>query len=81
MGGFVTFWPIGFNIENYKKILGAAAFQSSFWISIQRAVIGTSINITLLVLTAYPCRKARRNSKAVRFSCGSFCSPCSSTAA
>lgn len=63
MGGFVTFWPIGFNIENYKKILGAAAFQSSFWISIQRAVIGTSINITLLVLTAYPLSKSPQEFK------------------
>ena len=25
MGGFVKFWPIGFNLVNYEKILGAAA--------------------------------------------------------
>lgn len=57
MGGFVTFWPIGFNLENYGKILGASAFQNSFLISVERTAIGTAINMTLLVLLAYPLSK------------------------
>jgi putative aldouronate transport system permease protein len=63
MGGFVTFWPIGFNLENYKKILGADAFQSSFLISIERTLLGTAINMTLLVLAAYPLSKTAQEFK------------------
>ena len=63
MGGFVTFWPIGFNLENYDKILKAGAFQSSFMISVERTLLGTAINMTLLVLAAYPLSKAEREFK------------------
>jgi len=63
MGGFVTFWPIGFNTENYVKILGAAAFQSSFLISVERTLLGTAINMTILVLVAYPLSKSSQELK------------------
>lgn len=63
MGGFVWFWPIGFNLENFKKILGAAAFQSSFMISIERTLVGTALNMTILVLTAYPLSKSTHEFK------------------
>ncbi len=63
MGGFVKFWPIGFNLENYAKILGAHAFQSSFLISLERTLLGTSFNMTLLVLAAYPLSKSTEEFK------------------
>jgi putative aldouronate transport system permease protein len=63
MGGFVIFWPIGFNLENYKKILEAAAFQSSFLISVERAILGTAINMTLLILAAFPLSKTSQEFK------------------
>jgi putative aldouronate transport system permease protein len=63
MGGFVTFWPIGWNLENYGKILGASAFQNSFLISIERTLLGTGINMTLLVLLAYPLSKTAHEFK------------------
>ena len=63
MGGFVTFWPIGFNLENYNKILTAAAFQSSFLISVERTLIGTALNMTVLVLVAYPLSKSNNDLK------------------
>lgn len=63
MGGFVNFWPIGFNLENYSKILTAAAFQSSFLISIERTLIGTSLNMAVLVLVAYPLSKSSHDLK------------------
>ena len=58
MGGFVTFWPIGFNLENYQKILGSAAFQSSALISVERTLLGTAINMGVLILVAYPLSKS-----------------------
>jgi putative aldouronate transport system permease protein len=63
MGGFVTFWPIGFNLENYQKILNAAAFQSSFMISVERTLLGTAINIGVLILVAYPLSKTSEQLK------------------
>uniref|UniRef100_A0A7C4PM08 Carbohydrate ABC transporter permease n=1 Tax=Anaerolinea thermolimosa TaxID=229919 RepID=A0A7C4PM08_9CHLR len=63
MGGFVKFWPIGFNLENYRKILGAPAFQSSFLISLERTLLGTSINMLVLILAAYPLSKTSQEFK------------------
>lgn len=63
MGGMVTFWPVGFNWENFDKILSARAFQSSFMISLQRVIMGTALNMTILVLTAYPLAKTAQEFK------------------
>lgn len=63
MGGFVTFWPIGSTMENYNRVIGAQAFHQSFLISLERTIIGTAINLTLIVLTAYPLSKSPQEFK------------------
>lgn len=50
----VNIFPIGFNISSYQEIMGDKQFWRSFGISVLRVVLGLSVNITLLVLTAYP---------------------------
>jgi putative aldouronate transport system permease protein len=57
-GGFVTVWPIGFTTANYEKIFQARTLYTAAWISVQRTVIGTLLNLLLTILTAYPLSKS-----------------------
>ncbi len=53
--GRVSFWPINFNLNSYSFILTRnGAFNTAFWVSIRRVLLGVSINLTLIVLLAYP---------------------------
>jgi len=61
--GLVTFFPIGFSLTSYKEIMGDSLFFNSFWISIQRAVLGTDISLSISVMMAYPLSKVRREFK------------------
>ena len=40
--GLVSFWPVGFNLFSYQKILGESDFFRSFWVSIQSCLLYTS---------------------------------------
>lgn len=50
----VTFWPINFTTLNYQKIVDDGQFMRSFGISVIRVLAGTTINMLVIVLTAYP---------------------------
>jgi multiple sugar transport system permease protein/putative aldouronate transport system permease protein len=58
--GLVTFYPIGFTLISYREIMKDIAFFNSFWISIQRAVLGTLVAILVLITMAYPLSKHKR---------------------
>jgi putative aldouronate transport system permease protein len=58
--GMVRFWPVGFNILAYKQIMGDSNFLHSFWISVQRVVLGTACELTVTLLMAYPLSKTAR---------------------
>ncbi|PYE48081.1 carbohydrate ABC transporter permease [Paenibacillus barcinonensis] len=58
--GSVTFWPIEFTTKAYEFALSGGAFYSSLWIAIQRTVLGTVVNLVLIVLTAYPLSKTKQ---------------------
>ena len=53
----VTFWPKGFTLSAYRYIPTRKTFWSSFRISILRMLLGTAINLFLILLTAYPLSK------------------------
>lgn len=57
-GGFVTVWPIRFTTANYEKILQARAIYTAAWVSVQRTLVGTLLNLLLTILTAYPLSKS-----------------------
>ena len=59
-GGFVSFWPIDFTLENYEQVMGSPTFLRSFAISVARVVSGTTLNMVLVILTAYPLSKSPR---------------------
>ena len=57
--GMVTVWPIGFNFESYRYAFTRPQFITSFWVSIQRTVVGLAINMILIILTAYPLSRSK----------------------
>ena len=61
--GLVTVFPIGFSIASYKEIIGDRLFFNSFWISIQRTVLGTAISLAVSLMMAYPLSKTKRDFK------------------
>ncbi len=52
--GKVSFYPINFSLEAYKYLIEKKDFFNSVGISVLRVVIGSVINMFLIVLTAYP---------------------------
>lgn len=60
-GNMVSFWPVGFNTAAYKFILDNDQFLRALWTTIQRTVLGVSLNIILIVLTAYPLSKSTQD--------------------
>jgi putative aldouronate transport system permease protein len=53
-GGLVQFWPVGFNVESYTKIIAEPHFINSFLVSVKRVLLGGAVNFALTVLMAYP---------------------------
>ncbi|MFC5447682.1 carbohydrate ABC transporter permease [Paenibacillus aestuarii] len=61
--GLVTIYPIGFSLTSYKEIINDRLFLNSFWISIQRTVLGTVFSMLVTVLMAYPLARPQREFK------------------
>lgn len=61
--GLVTFYPIGFTLVSYMEIIGDMMFLNSFWISIQRTVLGTGLSLLIILMMAYPLSKTTRDFK------------------
>jgi putative aldouronate transport system permease protein len=57
--GRVTFWPVEFTISSYEFITYNSSFLRSVWVSVQRVLLGVSINLVLIVLTSYPLSKEK----------------------
>ncbi|MBP1993187.1 carbohydrate ABC transporter permease [Paenibacillus eucommiae] len=62
--GAVTFWPVDFNTSAYEYVTRNNAFIASFTVSVKRVVLGSGIQMVLIVLLAYPLSK---ETKAFRF--------------
>lgn len=62
-GGLVTIYPIGLNVGSYKLIMQDSAFWNSFWISVQRVVLGTVWTMVVIIMMAYPLSKTSREFK------------------
>ncbi|MFQ9510201.1 MAG: carbohydrate ABC transporter permease, partial [Lachnospiraceae bacterium] len=52
--GKVSFWPVGFNLEAYKQIFRSRMLLTGFKNSIIYTLIGTTINIVMTIMAAYP---------------------------
>ncbi len=51
--GDITFWPKGFNIDNYLSIIKVADIKVSFVVSICRTLIGTALMVAATCLIGY----------------------------
>jgi len=58
--GRVWLWPVGFNFNSYKQIMGDGSFFNSFWISIQRVVLGATVTFFITTLMAYPLSRSTK---------------------
>ena len=54
----VYFWPKGWTTSAYTYILTRASFWTSFRTSILRVLLGGSLNLFFIILTAYPLSKS-----------------------
>ena len=53
-GGRVWIVPVDFTTESYAKLMKDSTFFTSFLVSCERAILGCSLNMLMIVLTAYP---------------------------
>lgn len=58
--GEVLFWPVDFTLKSFEFLTRKGQFVTAFFISIQRVLLGTSLNIILITLCAYPLSKSNK---------------------
>ena len=63
----VMFWPIGFNLESYRITMENSQFWASFFVTVQRTVIGTTFSIFIVMMAAYPLSKNYTYLKGIGF--------------
>ncbi len=61
--GAVRLWPVGFNVDSYKYVLGKPEFITSFLISVKRVLVGVPLNMLLTICIAYPLSKDKAQFK------------------
>lgn len=52
--GRVLLWPVDFSLEGYKAVLKEPFFLAAFARSVGYTAVGTTINVVLTILAAYP---------------------------
>jgi len=55
--GQVKLWPVEFTTASYQSVFGKKEFLTAFFVSIQRLLLGVTVNMVLVILLAYPLSK------------------------
>lgn len=63
----VSLLPVGFNLASYRMVAKREAFWKAFGVSVERVILGVSINTVLTVLMAYPLSKSVREFPSRRY--------------
>lgn len=58
--GKVAFIPVGFNTSAYEFALTGGKFLHAMLISFERVILGVAINLILMIITAYPLSKTKK---------------------
>ena len=56
--GRVWLWPVGFNLESYKRAFAYDGFLRSYWNTIRYTLMDTVLSLAITMLTAYPLSKS-----------------------
>jgi putative aldouronate transport system permease protein len=56
--GKVAFWPVNFNLDSYKFLVGNTDFWRSMGVSVKRVALGYVVNMVMTILVAYPLSKS-----------------------
>ena len=57
--GRVYFWPVDFTLESYLFAFRGGRFLRGLLISVERVALGVTINLILMLLTAYPLARTK----------------------
>ncbi|NLB19204.1 MAG: carbohydrate ABC transporter permease [Syntrophomonadaceae bacterium] len=60
MAGKIGLWPVGFTTLSYKFLMDRPAFLKALVVSLKRIVIGVPYNMLMILFTAYPLSKTKR---------------------
>lgn len=60
MAGLVTVYPVNFTLAPYRLLMQRPDFFDSFLTSLYRVLLGGAVNMTLIMLTAYPLSKDKK---------------------
>jgi len=63
MAGEVKLWPVGFSLDAYQYLGEKVEFFRSLWVSVQRVLLGTAVNMLLVFITAFPLAKSNHQFK------------------
>ena len=58
--GLVSVYPIGFTLDAYMILATKPEFFKAFGISVARTILGTSLALLVIILTAYPLSKSSK---------------------
>jgi len=70
--GAVYFWPKGFTTQSYEFAISNGKFLKAFGVAIERCLLGVSINLFMLVTTAYPLSKSKKQFPSRNFFMGFY---------
>ena len=56
--GRVGIIPVGFTVSSYTKLLRDSQYWRSLIVSMERTILGTILNIVLVIIMAYPLSKS-----------------------
>jgi putative aldouronate transport system permease protein len=55
--GSVTFWPKGFTLSSYEKLIAESEFGTAFLISLERVCLAILISVSITIMMAYALSK------------------------
>ena len=58
--GRVSFWPINPTLAAYEFAIVGGKFLPAMWMSVKRVLLGVSVNLLLIIMTAYPLSKDKK---------------------
>ncbi|MCI7268211.1 MAG: carbohydrate ABC transporter permease, partial [Mollicutes bacterium] len=58
--GLVSVYPMGFTLDAYMILATKPEFFKAFGISVARTILGTSLALLVIILTAYPLSKSNK---------------------